>query len=40
MSNIINQREELISYIKTIILKYCPYTDNRLSILGNSKSPE
>ena len=40
MSNIINYREDLISYIKSIILKYCPYTDDRLSMLDNEKQPE
>ena len=40
MSNIINRRENLISYIKSIILMYCPYTDDRLSIIGSKKSSE
>ena len=40
MSNIIKHREDLISYIKSVILKYCPYTEDRLEILGNAKSPE
>ena len=40
MENIINCREDLMSYIKSIILKYCPYMEDRLSILGSSKSPE
>ena len=38
MSNITKQ--DLISYIKSIILKYCPYVEDRLSILGNGKSPQ
>ncbi len=40
MSNIIKCREDLMLYIKSVILKYCPYTEDRLSILGSSKSPE
>lgn len=40
MSEITKQNGDLISYIKSIILKYCPYIDNRLYILGNAKSPE
>ena len=40
MSNIIKHSEDLISYIKSVILKYCPYMENRLEILGNAKSPE
>ena len=40
MSNIINHREDLLSYIKSVILKYCPYTEDRLSISGSAKSPE
>lgn len=40
MGNIINRRQDLISYIKSIILKYCPYMEDRLSILGSTKSPE
>ena len=40
MSNIIKHGEDLISYIKSVILKYCPYMEDRLSILGNAKSPE
>ena len=39
MSNIIKYRENLISYIKSVILKYCPYVDDRLYILGNANSP-
>ena len=38
MSNITKQ--DFISYIKSIILKYCPYVEDRLSILGNAKSPQ
>ena len=33
-------KQDLISYIKSIILKYCPYVEDRLSILGNGKSPQ
>ena len=40
MSDIKRQSEELVTYVKSIILKYCPYADDRLSILGNAKSPE
>ena len=40
MGNVINCREDLMSYIKSIILKYCPYVEDRLSILGSTKSPE
>ena len=38
MSNITKQ--DLISYIKSIILIYCPYVEDRLSILGDGKSPQ
>ena len=40
MSNAISQHEDLISYIKNVILKYCPYTEDRLLLLGNGNSPE
>lgn len=40
MSNIIKHGEDLISYIKSVILKYCPYIEDRLLILGNAKAPE
>ena len=40
MGNVINCREDLMSYIKRVILKYCPYVKDRLSILGSTKSPE
>jgi len=40
MSNIIKHGEDLISYIKSVILKYCPYIEDRLLIFGNAKSPE
>ena len=40
MSNIIKYGEDLISYIKSVILKYCPYIEDRLLILGNAKAPE
>ena len=39
MSNIIKHGEDLISYIKSVILKYCPYIEDRLLILGNADSP-
>ena len=40
MGNVINCHEDLMSYIKSVILKYCPYVEDRLSILGSTKSPE
>ena len=40
MNNAISQHEDLISYIKNVILKYCPYTEDRLLLLGNGNSPE
>lgn len=38
--SIIKQSKDLVTYVKNIILKYCPYVDDRLSILGDIKSPE
>ena len=40
MGNIIRHHEDLILYIKSVILKYCPYVEDRLSILGSTKSSE
>ena len=40
MNSIIKDNKDLISSIKSIIFKYCPYIDDRLYILGNAKSPE
>ena len=40
MDNIMKYHEDLITYIKSVILKYCPYVEDRLSILGSAKSPE
>lgn len=40
MGNVINCREDLMAYIKSVFLKYCPYVEDRLSILGSTKSPE
>ncbi len=40
MSSIKKQNEDLFTYVKSIILTYCPYSNDRLSILGNIKSPE
>ena len=40
MSSIKKRNEDLFVYVKNIILTYCPYSDDRLSILGNAKSPE
>ena len=33
-------REDLISYIKSVILKYCPYVENRMSILCNAEAAQ
>ena len=38
MSNI--KKQDLISYVKSVLLKYCPYVEDRLSILSNGKSPQ
>ena len=40
MSSIIKYDEDLEESIKRVILKYCPYREDRLYILGNAKSPE
>lgn len=40
MSSIKKRNEDLFVYVKNIILTYCPYSGDRLSILGNAKSPE
>lgn len=40
MSGIIEQSKDLVTHVKSVIFKYCPYVENRLSILRNSKSPE
>lgn len=40
MSIIKKRNEDLFLYVKNTILTYCPYSDDRLSILGNAKSPE
>jgi len=40
MSSIKKQNEDLFVYVKNIILTYCPYSGDRLFILGNAKSPE
>ena len=40
MDNIIKRREDLISYIKSVILKYCPYVENRMSILCNAEAAQ
>lgn len=40
MNNLIKQGEDLLEYVKRVILKYCPYTEDRLDILGNAKSPQ
>ena len=40
MNIVIKHQEDLLSYIKSVFLKYCPYLEDRLSILNNSKSNE
>lgn len=40
MSNLVKPSEDLSILIKNIILKYCPYKENRLYLLGNANSPE
>lgn len=40
MNDIKRESEKLVTYVKSIILKYCPYVDDRLFILGNAKSSE
>ncbi len=40
MSNIIKHRDGLNSFIKSVILKYCPYMEDRLSLLGNAMAPQ
>ena len=40
MYNVIKHSEDLIPYITNVILKYCPYLDDRLLILGNAKAPQ
>ena len=40
MSIIKKRNEDLFVYVKNTILTYCPYSDDRLSILGNAKSPK
>lgn len=40
MSSMIKQNEDLATFVKSTIFKYCPYIDDRLSILGNAKCPE
>ena len=40
MNSITKQNEDFFNYVKSIILKYCPYTENRLSILGNAKATQ
>ena len=32
--------QSIESYIKDVIIKYCPYLDNRIHILGNTNTPE
>ena len=34
------KKQDLISYVKSVLLKYCPYVEDRLSILSNGKSPQ
>lgn len=40
MSSMIKQNEDLVTYVKSVIFKYCPYVEERIFILGNAKSPE
>ena len=40
MSSIKKRNEDLFVYVKNIILTYCPYSDDRLSILENANSPQ
>lgn len=40
MNIIMKHREDLISYIKSVILKYCPYVENRMSILCNAEAAQ
>ena len=40
MSSIIKQSENLVTYVKSVIFKYCPYVQDRICILENSESPE
>lgn len=40
MNSIIKYNEDLVSAIKSVIFKYCPYIEDRLYILGNAQSPE
>lgn len=40
MTNLTPQNDNLILFIKNIILKYCPYVENRISILGKAKAPQ
>ena len=40
MTNLTPQNDNLILFIKNIILKYCPYVENRISILGKAKAQQ
>ena len=40
MNIIMKNHEDLISYIKSVILKYCPYVENRMSILCNAEAAQ
>lgn len=40
MNNIVKHNENIASFVTNIILKYCPYVENRLSILGNTQSQQ
>lgn len=40
MNNLIQNQDDLISYIKNVIIKYCPYIENRFKILGNLNAPQ
>lgn len=40
MNNIIKKEEDLVSYVIKTIYKYCPYVDDRLSLLENAKASQ
>ena len=40
MNSVIKYDEDLVSAIKSVIFKYCPYREDRSYILGNAQSPE
>ena len=40
MREIIKQKDDIVLYVKSVIFKYCPYVDDRISILENANSPQ